>query len=82
MQWMSVIVWLLFLAISIVSAVTLWVSEHPFRIHGFGVLVLLAPTFLGIYLYRHAEYAWLLTTSVAGIIIQLFVVRKLAEVDS
>lgn len=82
MQWMSVVVWLIFVATSIVSGVTLWVSEHPYRLHGFGVLVLLAPTFYGIYLYKHHDLPLLLTTSVAGIIVQLFVIKKLADWDS
>ena len=82
MQLVSIIVWLLFVATSIVSGVTLWVSEHPLRAYGFGVLVLLSPTFLGVYLYRHSEFALLLSTSIVGIVIQLFVIRKLADLDS
>ena len=82
MQTVSSIVWLLFVATSIVSGVTLWVSDHPARVYGFGVLLLLSPTFLGIYLYKHNEFQWLLGTSIFGIIVQLLIIRKLAEVDS
>ncbi len=82
MQIASSIVWLLFVATSIVSGVTLWVSEHPWRVQGFGVLVLLAPTFYGIYLYKHSQFQWLLWTSIFGIVVQLIIIRKLAESDS
>lgn len=82
MQAFSIVVWLLFVATSIVSGITLWVEEHPFRLHGFGVIILLSPTFLGLYLYRHQEYSWLLWTSVVGIILQIIIIRKLAESDS
>lgn len=64
------------------SGIALWVSEHEFRLHGFGVLVLLSPTFLGIWLYKRGELEWLLGTSIVGIIVQVIVMRKLAEVDS
>ena len=79
---MSVVVWLIFVAVSIVSGVTLWVSEHRLRLHGFGVLVLLVPTFYGIYLYKHQQLPLLLGTSIAGIIVQLYVIKKLADWDS
>lgn len=82
MQLISVVVWLLFIATSIVSGVTLWVSEHKLRFYGIGVLVLLSPTFLGLSFYRQGEYDWLLGTSIVGIIIQIMVIRKLAEYDS
>jgi hypothetical protein len=81
-QLFAIILWLLFVASSIMSGVTLWVSEHILRFYGLGVLVLLSPTFLGILLYRRGEFAWLLSTSIAGIIIQLFVISKLAAVDT
>jgi hypothetical protein len=78
----SSVVWLLFVATSIVSGVTLWVEEHPWRLYGFGVIVLLAPTFCGIYLYKHQQFQWLLYTSIFGIAVQLLIIRELAKSDS
>ena len=82
MQLFAIILWLLFVATSIVSGITLWVSEHELRVYGLGVLLLLAPTFFGIWLYKHGEFGWLIGTSIAGIIIQIFVIRQLAAVDT
>lgn len=78
----SIIVALLFVATSVVAGATLWVSEHQLRVYGLGVLLLLSPTFLALYLYRHHQWAWLLGTSVAGIILQGVLIKKMAEVDS
>jgi hypothetical protein len=82
MELFAIIVWLLFVATSIVSGVTLWVSEHELRVYGLGVLLLLSPTFFGIWLYRNSEFGWLLGTSIFGIIVQIFVIRTLAAFDS
>ena len=82
MELFAIILWLLFVATSIVSGITLWVSEHVLRVYGLGVLLLLSPTFLGIWMYRQHEFEWLLGTSTAGIVMQILVIRLLASVDS
>ena len=82
MQAVSIILWLLFVATSILAGITLWVEEHPFRLYGFGVIILLSPTFLGLYFYRRQEFSLLLWTSIVGIILQIIIIRKLAESDS
>lgn len=82
MQIVAIVIALIFIATSIIAGITLWFSEHQLRVYGLGVLLLLSPTFLAIYLYKNHFWLALLLVSLVGIIIQSTLIKKMAEVDS
>lgn len=80
--WIAVVLWLFFVASSCLSAITLWMSSSKLRLGGAGILILLAPTFFGVYFYKNGMVAWLALTSVLGIGLQLLLFKVLAENES
>src|SRR5437016_6038762 len=72
----ALIVWLIFVVASVMAGVALWVSEHPLRTWGLGVLLLSMPALYGFYLYRQHLFGWVIGVSACGIIIQMVLMKK------